>query len=131
MFSLTVSDHFMIAHSFRGEIFGPAQRLHGATYAVELELRRVVLDDNGLVADIGLLRRVLRQVLDELDYRNLDEERDFSGRNTTTEYLAQAIHGRAAARIRAGAVGPAEAFAGLKVTLRESPVAWAAYDAAI
>lgn len=131
MFSLTVSDHFMIAHSFRGAIFGPAQRLHGATYAVELELRRSALDAHGLVADIGLLRRVLREVLDELDYRNLDEVSDFSGQNTTTEYLAQAIHDRARARIRAGALGGGDAFTGLKVTLRESPVAWAAYDAAI
>jgi len=131
MFSLTVSDHFMIAHSFRGEIFGPAQRLHGATYVVELELRRAALDVHGLVTDIGLMRRLLREALDGLDYRNLDEMRDFSGRNTTTEFLAQAIHVRAAERIKAGALGPAGAFAGLKVTLRESPVAWASYDAAI
>lgn len=128
MFSLAVSDHFMIAHSFAGEIFGPAQRLHGATYAVEIELRRAELDGDGLVADIGALRNLLRATLDGLDYRNLDEEAVFKGRNTTTEFLAREIHGRIGARIRAGALGPAAPFLSLKVTLRESPVAWAAYD---
>jgi len=128
MFSLAVSDHFMIAHSFRGEIFGPAQRLHGATYAVELELRRAELDGEGLVADIGALRQLLREALEGLDYRNLDDEAAFEGRNTTTEFLAREIHRRIGDRIRGGALGPAAPFAGLKITLRESPVAWAAYE---
>ena len=128
MFSLTVSDHFMVAHSFEGAIFGPAQKLHGATYVVELELRRDALDADGLVADIGLLRRLLRQTLDEFDYRNLDDERAFAGRNTTTEFLARAVHERVGKRIAAGALKTHDGFAGLKVTLRESPVAWAAYD---
>lgn len=128
MFSLTVSDHFMIAHSFKGAVFGPAQRLHGATYVVELELRRGALDADGLVADIGLLRRLLRQTLDEFDYRNLDEERALAGHNTTTEFLARAVHQRVRDRIADGALKTREGFAGLKVTLRESPVAWAAYD---
>ena len=128
MFSLTVSDHFMVAHSFEGAIFGPAQKLHGATYVVELELRRDALDANGLVADIGLLRRLLRQTLDEFDYRNLDEERVLAGRNTTTEFLARVVHERVCKRIAGGALKTHDGFAGLTVTLRESPVAWAAYD---
>jgi len=131
MFSLTVSDHFMIAHSFRGAIFGPAQKLHGATYAVELEIRRPALDAHGLVADIGLLRQLLRAVLDTLDYRNLDEVPELAGINTTTEYLAQVVFERSAARIRAGALGAADGLVALKVTLRESPVAWAAYEGAL
>ena len=133
MFSLAVSDHMMIAHSFKGGIFGPAQRLHGATYAIEAELRRAELDRHGLVCDIGLLRRVLRESLDEFDYRNLDEAGEFAGRNTTTEALAATLFQRLAARIAAGGLGPetAGAFASLKVTLRESPVAWAAYEAAL
>ncbi len=133
MFSLAVSDHMMIAHSFKGKIFGPAQRLHGATYAIEAEVRRAELDRHGLVCDIGLLRRVLRETLDELDYRNLDEVREFAGRNTTTEALAAALFQRLAQRIAAGGLGPASAgaFASLKVTLRESPVAWAAYEGAL
>lgn len=129
MFRLAISDHLMIAHSFRGAIFGPAQRLHGATYAVELELGRAELDRDGLVADIGRLRGLLRAVLDELDYRNLDDEPPFSGVNTTTEFLAREVWTRARKRIVAGELGPDRAFTHLRVTLRESPVAWAAYDA--
>ena len=131
MFSLAVSDHFMIAHSFKGEIFGPAQKLHGATYAVELELRRAALDANGLVADIGLLRQLLREVLEGLDYRNLDAEPAFAAVNTTTEFLAREIWTRAQQRIAAGMLKTSGALGALKVTLRESPVAWAAYEAAL
>lgn len=131
MFSLAVSDHFMIAHSFKGEIFGPAQGLHGATYAVELELRRAELDAHGLVADIGLLRKLLREVLDGLDYRNLDAEPAFKAVNTTTEFLAREIWRRARDRIAAGELKTSGAFGALKVTLRESPVAWAAYEASL
>ena len=119
MFSLTVSDHVMIAHSFKGEIFGPAQRLHGATYAVELELRRRELDSDGLIVDIGLLRALLRRVLEEFEYRNLDDIAAFKGRNTTTEFMAAAIFDRAAKQIEAGAIGPAAPFVSLKITLRE------------
>ncbi len=131
MFSLAVSDHFMIAHSFRGEIFGPAQGLHGATYAVEIELRRAALDEHGLVADIGLLRSLLREILEGLDYRNLDTEPAFKGMNTTTEFLAQEIWRRARERIAAGALKTSGPPGALKVTLRESPVALAAYEAAL
>lgn len=131
MFSLAVSDHFMIAHSFRGEIFGPAQGLHGATYAVELELRRAELDEHGLVADIGLLRSLLREILEGLDYRNLDTEPAFKGVNTTTEFLTREIWRRARERIAEGALKTTGGLAALKVTLRESPVAWAAYEAAL
>jgi 6-pyruvoyl-tetrahydropterin synthase len=130
MYSLAVSHHFMIAHSFVGAVFGPAQALHGATYAVELELRRETLDGNGLVCDIGLALDTLKAALGELDYRNLDEVPAFAGRNTTTEFLAGEIFRRLAARVKAGALGAdtAEALAAMRVTLRESPVAWAAYE---
>jgi 6-pyruvoyltetrahydropterin/6-carboxytetrahydropterin synthase len=133
MYSLAVSSHFMIAHSFVGEVFGPAQQLHGATYAVEAEFRRARLDGNGLVCDIGLALAALQAVLAELDYRNLDEAAEFRGRNTTTEFLAGEIHRRLVGRLRAGALGPgtAEAIATLRVVLRESPVAWAAFEGAV
>ena len=123
----------MIAHSFVGEVFGPAQQLHGATYAVEAEFRRTALDASGLVCDIGLAAAMLEAVLGELDYRNLDETAEFSGRNTTTEFLAGEIFRRLATRLRAGALGPgtSEAIASLRVVLRESPVAWAAFEGAI
>ena len=130
MYSVAVSDHIMIAHSFVGEIFGPAQRLHGATYAVEAEFRRRELDADGLVCDIGKALETLKAVLRELDYRNLDDLADFGGRNTTTEFLAGEIHRRLKARIAAGALGPgiAGSLASLRVVLRESPVAWAAFE---
>lgn len=130
MYSVAVSDHIMIAHSFVGEIFGPAQRLHGATYAVEAEFRRRELDADGLVCDIGKALETLKAVLSELDYRNLDDLADFRGRNTTTEFLAGEIHRRLKARIAAGALGPgiAGSLASLRVVLRESPVAWAAFE---
>jgi 6-pyruvoyl-tetrahydropterin synthase len=133
MYSLAVSSHFMIAHSFVGEIFGPAQRLHGATYAVEAEFRRPALDANGLVCDIGLALATLKSVLDALDYRNLDEMPEFRGRNTTTEFLAGEIFRRLAQKIREGALGPgtAGALSGLRVVLREAPNAWAACEGPI
>ena len=129
MFSLTVSDHMMIAHSFRGAEFGPAQRVHGATFVAEAEFRAPRLDHLNLLVDIGLARTELRRVLDALDYRNLDEEAVFDGKNTTTEYLALHIHGLLAAALREGRLGPGgTGVTGLKVTLRESPNAWAAFE---
>lgn len=132
MYSVNVRDHFMIAHSFRGQVFGPAQRMHGATYVVDLELRRPELDADGIVVDIGLATQVLHTVLDELNFRNLDEEAAFKGRNTTTEFLARVIFDRVAQRIAAGELGPhADELQRLKVTLHESHVAWAAYEGAL
>ena len=131
MYSLNVRDHIMIAHSFRGEIFGPAQRLHGATYVVDLCFRREALDADGLVVDIGLASESLKRVLSALNYRNLDEEADFTGVNTTTEFLAGEIWRRARTAIAGGALAPSPPPAAMKVTLRESPTAWAAYDAAL
>lgn len=129
-YTLGVRDHFMIAHSFRGEVFGPAQRLHGATYVVDLEFRRQALDADGLVVDIGLASNALKAVLAELNYRNLDEESAFAGQNTTTEFLARAIFERMAARIQAGELGAAaRGVDALKVCLNESHVAWASYEA--
>lgn len=131
MFSLTVCNHFMIAHSFQGEMFGPAQRLHGATYAVEVTLFSESLDDQGLVVDIGRAGELLSEVLAPLNYRNLDEMPRFAGRNTTTEVLAKAVHDDLSAAIVGGALGEAatERLSALKVTLRESPTAWATYEA--
>jgi 6-pyruvoyl-tetrahydropterin synthase len=130
MYSLAVSDHVMIAHSFVGDVFGPAQRLHGATYAVEMEVRRKELDADGLVCDIGKALETLKSVLAEINYRNLDELPAFKGRNTTTEFLAGEIFRRLKPRIAAGALGPgtAGALVALRVVLRESPVAWAAFE---
>jgi 6-pyruvoyl-tetrahydropterin synthase len=129
IFSLTVCDHIMIAHSFRGEEFGPAQRLHGATFAVEAEFRAPKLDHLHLLVDIGLAKTELRRTLDALDYRNLDESPEFAGKNTTTEYLAFHIHGLLCAALRAGRLGPGGAgVTGLKILLRESPNAWAAFE---
>ena len=130
MFSLTVSDHIMVAHSFRGAGFGPAQRVHGATFVVEAEFRAPRLDGANLLVDIALARAALRRVLDGLDYRNLDEVPELAGRNTTTEFLCALIHGMLAAAIGDGRLGEgARAVAGMKVTLRESPLAWASYEA--
>jgi len=130
MYSLAVSDHFMIAHSFTGEIFGPAQQMHGATYSVEVEFRRTELDANGLVCDIGLALSTLRDVLGVFNYRNLDTVPELSGKNTTTEFMAGEIFRRMKEKVAAGAVGPgtAGALASMRVVLRESPVAWAAFD---
>jgi 6-pyruvoyltetrahydropterin/6-carboxytetrahydropterin synthase len=129
MYAVNVRDHFMIAHSFRGAVFGPAQRMHGATYVVDLELRRAALDADGVVVDIGLATEVLKTVLAELNFRNLDDEPAFSGQNTTTEFLARVIFDRIALRIAAGELGPqASGLAQMKVTLNESHVAWASYE---
>ena len=130
MFSLSVRDHFMIAHSFSGAVFGPAQELHGATYVVDLEFRRQALDADNLVVDIGLASSALRDVLAALNYKNLDDERDFAGVNTTTEYLAKVVFDRMAARIAEGALGAsARDIDYMKVTLNESHVAKASYEA--
>ena len=133
MFCLTVRDHIMVAHSFTGDVFGPAQRLHGATFVVDLELRRADLDADGIVADIGLVSGLLKAVLEPLNYRNLDELPEFTGRNTTTEVLAQEICQRVRERIRDGALGEEAktALASLRVTLRESHLAWASYEAGL
>ena len=128
MYSLTVRDHFMIAHSFRGEAFGPAQRLHGATYVVDATFRRAELDTDGLVVDIALAGQELKRLLDELNYRNLDEVPEFAGQNTTTEFLAREIHRRLVTAIREGRLGgAAPGCDSLEVVLRESHVAWAGY----
>jgi 6-pyruvoyl-tetrahydropterin synthase len=129
MFSLTVCDHIMIAHSFSGAEFGPAQRVHGATFVVEAEFRAPALDHLNLLIDIALARTELRRVLDVVDYRNLDEVTEFAGRNTTTEFMARYIHDQLAASCRNGTLGEgARAVTSLKVLLRESPLAWAAYE---
>jgi 6-pyruvoyl-tetrahydropterin synthase len=130
MYSVAVSDHIMIAHSFAGEVFGPARQLHGATFAVEVEFRRAELDNNGLVCDIGLALKALREVLGGLNYRNLDEVAELRGRNTTTEFMAGEIFRRMKARVAAGALGPgtAEALVSMRVVLRESPVASASFQ---
>jgi 6-pyruvoyl-tetrahydropterin synthase len=129
VFSVTIRDHFMIAHSLPGEVFGPAQRLHGATYVVDAAFRRAALDADGIVVDIGRATEVLREVLGELGYRNLDDEPEFAGMNTTTEALARVIADRLADRARSGALGEgARELDGLVVTLHESHVAWASYE---
>ncbi|MFC6885048.1 MULTISPECIES: 6-pyruvoyl trahydropterin synthase family protein [Actinomadura] len=129
MFSVTVRDHVMVAHSFRGEVFGPAQRLHGATFVVDAAFRRAGLDADNLVVDIGLAARELGEVLGALNYRNLDDEPAFAGTNTSTEYLAKVIADRLAERVRAGALGEgARGLHGITVTLHESHVAWASYE---
>ena len=129
MFSVTVRDHMLIAHSLRGEVFGPAQRLHGATYVVDATFRRATLDADGIVVDIGRAADALRAVVAELGYRNLDDEPDFAGMNTTTEALARVVADRLADRARAGDLGDgALGLDGIVVTLRESHVAWASYE---
>lgn len=129
MYSVSVRDHLMIAHSFTGEVFGPAQRLHGATYVVDVELQRPQLDVDGLVVDIGRAAAALRAVLGEFNYRNLDEVPEFEGHNTTTEFLARHIFDRVKARIDADELGPgARGLTAMRVTLHESHVAWATYE---
>jgi len=129
MFSVTVRDHMMIAHSFHGEVFGPAQRLHGATYIVDATFRRAALDADNIVVDIGRAAAELQGVVGELSYRNLDDEAAFAGMNTSTEALAQVVADRLAERVHAGALGEAgRGLAGIAVTLRESHVAWASYE---
>jgi 6-pyruvoyl-tetrahydropterin synthase len=130
MFTVCVRDHVMIAHSFHGEIFGPAQRLHGATYVVDVEFRRESIAPSGVVVDIGRASDALRAILGEMSYRNLDDEPAFSGQNTTTEFLAKVVFDRMARRVDAGELGAgSEGLASLKVTLHESHVAWASYEA--
>ena len=132
MFSVTVRDHMMIAHSLRGEVFGPAQRLHGATYVVDATFRRATLDVDDVVVDIGRAAEALRAVLGELGYRNLDDELEFAGINTTTEALAAVIADRLADRARSGALGDGgRELDGLVVTMHESHVAWASYERAL
>jgi 6-pyruvoyl-tetrahydropterin synthase len=132
MYTLTVRDHFMIAHSFSGEMFGPARRLHGATYVVDVEFRRDALDGDGVVVDIGRATDQLRAVLAQLNYRNLDDEEAFRGKNTTTEFLARVIFDRLAAAIRRGELGAgATAIAAMRVTLHESHVASGGYENSI
>jgi 6-pyruvoyl-tetrahydropterin synthase len=129
MFSVTVRDHMMVAHSLRGEVFGPAQRLHGATYVVDATFRRADLDADGIVVDIGRAADELRAVLAELTYRNLDDEPTFAAMNSSTEALARVIADRLADRARAGALGDAgHELDGLVVTLHESHIAWASYE---
>jgi 6-pyruvoyl-tetrahydropterin synthase len=129
VFGITVRDHVMIAHSFRGAVFGPAQRLHGATYVVDATFRRADLDADGIVVDIGLATQALRAVLADLDYRNLDDEPDFAGVNTSTEFLARVVADRLAQRVHAGGLGDgARDLAGITVVLHESHLAWASYE---
>jgi 6-pyruvoyl-tetrahydropterin synthase len=129
MYSVTVRDHVMIAHSFRGEVFGPAQRLHGATFVVDATFSAEKLDADGIVVDIGRTTEQLRDVLADLNYRNLDEEPALAGLNSTTERVARLIADRLAERVANGALGrAARDLAGLKVTLHESHVAWASYE---
>ena len=132
MFALTVRDHVMIAHSFSGEVFGPAQKLHGATYVVDVEFRCPELDADGLVVDIGLASQALSKVLEAYNYKNLDEVPSLSGLNTTTECMAKVIFDDMAARISAGDLGPGgPRLSGMKVALHESHIAWASYEGAL
>jgi 6-pyruvoyl-tetrahydropterin synthase len=132
LFAVTVRDHVMVAHSFRGEVFGPAQRLHGATYVVDATFRRADLDADGIVVDIGLATRELGAVLADLNHRNLDDDPAFAGVNTSTEFLAKVVADRLADRVHAGALGDgARDLAGITVVLHESHVAWASYERAL
>jgi 6-pyruvoyl-tetrahydropterin synthase len=130
VFGVTVRDHMLIAHSLRGEVFGPAQRLHGATYVVDATFRRAELDADGIVVDIGRAAALLHGIVEELGYRNLDDEPALAGVNTTTEVLARVIADRLADGVHAGALGE-RAIDGLVVTLHESHVAWASYERAL
>ena len=132
MFSVTVRDHMMVAHSLRGEVFGPAQRLHGATYVVDATFRRRDLDADGIVVDIGRATEELRAVLADFNYKNLDDEPEFAGMNTSTEALARVIADRLAERVQGGGLGDAaRELESLSVTLHESHVAWASYERAL
>ena len=129
MYEVTVSDHMMVAHSLRGEVFGPAQGLHGATYVVEAAFARSGLDPDGIVVDIGAALEALKGVLGELGYRNLDEVESLAGVNTTTEVLCRVIADRLADRVRDGSLGvAADDLLRIRVTLRENPSAWASYE---
>ena len=133
MYSVTISESIMIAHSLRGEIFGPAQRLHGATFVVEVELTRRALDENEIVADMDRAAELLSEVLAPLTYRNLDDLPEFDGRNTTSEYLAFYIFERYRDGIRDGRLGgdTRDTLEGMTVTLRETPTAWASYSGSL
>ena len=132
MFSITVRDHMMVAHSFRGEVFGPAQRLHGATFVVDATFRRTELDADNIVVDIGKATDELKTVLADLNYRNLDDEPEFKGVNTSTEFLAKVIADRLADAVHAGRLGEgALGLEGIVVSLKESHVAWASYERAL
>ena len=131
MFGVTVRDHMMVAHSFRGERFGPAQHVHGATFIVDATFRGDALDDDGMLVDIGQAAAALGAVVAGLTYRNLDDEAAFTGTNTTTEVLAQHIADRLVERIRAGELDGAAHLTGVSVTLHESHVAWASYECAL
>jgi 6-pyruvoyl-tetrahydropterin synthase len=129
VYRITVRDHVMVAHSFRGEVFGPAQALHGATFVVDATFRRTDLDADGIVVDIGLATTQLGEVLADLNYRNLDEHPEFAGVNTTTEFLARVVADRLVARVHDGALGEgARGLSGVEVTLHESHVASASYE---
>jgi 6-pyruvoyltetrahydropterin/6-carboxytetrahydropterin synthase len=129
MYSVSVRDHMMIAHSFRGEVFGPAQRLHGATFLIDVEFRRPELDADGIVVDIGRASEAVHAIIAQLNYRNLDEDPAFGGRNTTTEVLARTVFDRVASTIRKGDLGDgARAIHSVRVTLHESHIAWASFE---
>jgi 6-pyruvoyl-tetrahydropterin synthase len=129
LFSVTVRDHIMIAHSFTGEVYGPAQKLHGATFVVDATFRRPELDDDNIVVDIGRASEELHAICGGLSYRNLDDEADFAGINTSTEFLAKVIADRLAAKAAAGDLGAGAAgLTGIAVTLHESHIAWASYE---
>ncbi|HEX4431464.1 MAG TPA: 6-carboxytetrahydropterin synthase [Frankiaceae bacterium] len=130
MFSVTVRDHMMVAHSFRGEVFGPAQQLHGATFVVDATFRGESLDADGIIVDIGAASSQLREIVAELNYRNLDDDPAFAGVNTTTEMLARLIADQLADRVHAGALGSPQ-LAAIMVTLHESHIAWASYERAL
>lgn len=132
MYALTVRDHIMIAHSFKGEVFGPAQRLHGATYLIDACFKRSELDADALVVNIGLASEALRSVLAGLNFRNLDDEPAFAGKNTTTEFMARVIFEHMAAAIKDGRLGEGgRGLEYLQVTLHESHIAWASYEGAL
>jgi 6-pyruvoyl-tetrahydropterin synthase len=129
LFSVTVRDHIMIAHSFRGEVYGPAQKLHGATFVVDATFRRPSLDDDNIVVDIGRASEQLHAICGALSYRNLDDEPDFAGINTSTEFLAKVIADRLAGKASDGSLGAgASGLTGIAVTLHESHIAWASYE---
>lgn len=132
MFTVGVRDHVMIAHSFKGEVFGPAQRLHGATFVVDVEFRCADIGEDGIVVDIGRAQEELKAILSGLNFRNLDEEPAFAGRNTTTEFLARHILGAVRDAIKAGRLGSGgENVTALKVTLHESHIAWGSFEEAV
>ncbi len=132
MYTVKVRDHIMIAHSFKGEVFGPAQRLHGATFVVDVEFRREEVDENAIVVDIGRALDTLKATLGEVNYRNLDEIPEFAGRNTTTEFLSRWVFERMKAALKGGQLGPgAEQIVSIKVEIGESHVAWAGYEGSV